>query len=160
MTDWSRVGRSSRTKGHTYERNIAKILNKLVGSNFVRTPASGGHAIEGDLYEAPMKATKWSKVVFYCRTGWAWSWDDVFRNNDKCGPLSWVKETGANPIWVFRTKPGINYVCFHKNRWVAPSRIVLFCIQTKNFMIMKLEHFATCEAKGFISLEPVQIGDE
>ena len=37
-------GRNSRNKGANYERSIAKLLEKVFGEAFVRTPLSGGFA--------------------------------------------------------------------------------------------------------------------
>lgn len=113
--DWSKIGRSSRRKGHSFERLAAKKLNQILGSNFVRTPASGGHAIEGDLYEPPHKQTEWSNFTFYCRTGCDFSWASLLEGKE-VGPLGWIKLEKTNPedIWLFRGGPGQFFVCVHK----------------------------------------------
>ena len=40
----SKRGRNSRNKGASFERDLAKLLEKYLGIEFVRTPQSGGFA--------------------------------------------------------------------------------------------------------------------
>lgn len=110
--EWSKIGRSSRSRGHAFERLIAKKLNPLLGSKFVRTPCSGGHAIEADLYEAPGEQTKWSKFKFFCRTGCAFNWAALICGKE-VGPLKWIKDedTGEGSIWIFRSGVGQFLAC-------------------------------------------------
>ena len=42
---------NQREKGKRYERDIAKKINKALGTNLRRTPLSGGLNLKGDILE-------------------------------------------------------------------------------------------------------------
>lgn len=109
--DASANGRSSRSRGHAFERKMAKYLSALLGVKFNRTPASGGHAIKGDLYEALHEATDWSKLELYCRTSRSISFENLLCDRVPSPKLvQWIDETGPDSVWFVRTRPGRVFV--------------------------------------------------
>ncbi len=110
--DWSRIGRSSRNRGNAFERKVAKMLNQDLGTSFARTPASGGHEIEGDIYEPPDRGGRCDHLRIYCRTGWKWNWEDLLDCHEtEKNPIGWY-EGGNREIWIFRTLRNKLYVMF------------------------------------------------
>lgn len=117
MPDWSRLGRSSRNRGHNFERMIANMMNKMFETDrFYRTPCSGGHGIEGDIYEDPTNKTEWGNIEIYCRTQINISLEAFICEKD-CQLKRWIRETGKNSMWIFRNRPGRIFVLTHVKRF-------------------------------------------
>lgn len=97
------------------------------------------------MYEAPGKQTRWSNLTVYCRTGYAWTWEDLLHGNG-CGPVKWIEETGENTFWLFRTRPGRVFVIISQYRFRdgMPSSGVLLC---GKWMILPLPLFAEWAGK-------------
>lgn len=53
--DWSKIGRSAKSKGHTGERRIASLLTEFTGVNFRKIPGSGGYNKTGGVVVAEHK---------------------------------------------------------------------------------------------------------
>ena len=118
----SRIGRSSRSRGHGFERLMAKHLSILLGIKLNRTPASGGHAIKGDLYEAPNDKTQWSSLEMYCRTSESFSFENLLCDTEPVPkPIQWIEETGPNSVWFIRSRPGRVFVMAHVKRFRSPE---------------------------------------
>lgn len=49
MADFSKIGKSNRSRGASYERKIAKLLTSSTGKKFKRTPRSGALLREGSI---------------------------------------------------------------------------------------------------------------
>jgi len=47
ITEWQRLGKRSRRKGHDYERKICKFLSDITGVKFRRAPRSGAMIRDG-----------------------------------------------------------------------------------------------------------------
>lgn len=47
MPDWSKIGKSSKRKGKSYENKCAKLLTEFTGVNFRKTAGSGGWNKQG-----------------------------------------------------------------------------------------------------------------
>lgn len=122
MTDWSKNGRSSRNRGHAFERMVAKELNRLFEGKckFMRTPCSGGHGIDGDVYEHQDHVTEWSNINIYCRTQVDLSFE-AFICDKTCKMKRWMEETGNDSMWIFRTKPGRVFCLIHINRLLSTA---------------------------------------
>jgi len=75
----SRKGRTSRNKGSSFERTIAKVFEKVLGIELVRTPQSGGFAknktsaekFRGDI--VPADSTKDLVLHIECKNAKTWS---------------------------------------------------------------------------------------
>lgn len=116
--DWSKLGRSSRNRGNSFERKVAKRMNELLGANkhrMSRTPTSGGHMIKGDLYEDPNFRTEWSNIEIYCRTCVRISLEALMCDEKSCA-IKWIEETGINSIWILRNKPNRVFMLLHTIR--------------------------------------------
>lgn len=118
MPDWSKLGRSSRNRGHSFERMIANEMNRMFKTKrFYRTPCSGGQGVEGDIYEAPGQVTEWSNVDIFCRTQVNISLE-AFICEGNCQLKRWMGDTGVNSLWIFRNRPGRIFLLTHTDRIV------------------------------------------
>lgn len=123
MIDHSSIGRSSRRRGHDFERDMAKYLSNLLKVKLHRTPASGGHAIKGDLYEPPESRTPLSNLELYCRTSKDISFESLLCDPNPL-PIRWIEETGVDSVWFIRSRPGRVFVLCHVSR-IRPGGIPL-----------------------------------
>ena len=125
MPDWSKLGKSSRRRGCAFERMVARKLTQLTGITWLRTPMSGGHGIKGDVYVKPVTKdlieadpAGWDGITVYCRTQRNISWEKFF--DGKGDLIKWMKETGEDSLWVFRTKPGCLFFMCH-SKYIGPG---------------------------------------
>lgn len=101
-------GRNSRIKGASYERTIAKLLEKVWGEAFVRTPQSGGFAknktakaddFRGDII--PVDADIDCSLHIECKNTKTWSLPKWFEQSEGDCP------EGKRPCVIFH-KHGTN----------------------------------------------------
>nr|DAY72817.1 MAG TPA: HOLLIDAY JUNCTION RESOLVASE HOMOLOGOUS RECOMBINATION [Caudoviricetes sp.] len=86
-------GRNSRNKGANYERSIAKLLEKVFGEAFVRTPLSGGFAknkmAKGDDFRGdivPVDSNIDCKLHIECKNTKTWSLPQWFKQAESDCP--------------------------------------------------------------------------
>lgn len=105
-------GKNSRNKGASYERSIAKLLEKVFGEAFVRTPQSGGFAknktakaddFRGDI--VPVDADVECKLHIECKNTQTWSLPKWFEQAESDCPKDKI------PCVVFhKYKTSKNYI--------------------------------------------------
>lgn len=123
MTNYSAVGRKSKTKGSSYELRVAKIFTTWWGAPFHRVPASGGlhwsasMNVSGDIVTIPEAGFPF---VIECKKREEWTLDNVFLNNKDI--KNWwaqvvgdADETGKIPMLVFSRNRAEDYVMLPYN---------------------------------------------
>jgi hypothetical protein len=146
MPDWSALGRSSRNRGHTFERMIAKKLTELLSTKdnnlkFLRTPCSGGHGIKGDIYLDPECKSDWSNISIWCRTSVSISLEAMLCDQNS-QPIRWAQETGVNSVWIMRNRPGRVFVLTPKMRLehLPEAHGMMICGHWVAFSLFSLPH--------------------
>lgn len=113
MTNYSAVGRRSKTKGSSYELKTAKALSQWWGFTFNRTPASGGlhwgasNNVAGDIV-TPIEAD--FPFVIECKKREDWTIDNVLLNNKDI--KNWWSQVVGDALRVDKTPALI----FSRNR--------------------------------------------
>lgn len=98
-TDWSRVGRKSRRKGKSHEREIARVLRKSTSCEWLTTRNSGRTDLGGDVYSPGGMC---DNVMFECKHRKSWKMSDmVLGNSEYVHELTKVLcDWGARPEYV------------------------------------------------------------
>lgn len=116
MTDWSKVGRKSRSKGQRFERKIAKLLTKFSREEWRRTPASGGMQWKGDVICPRLGIGQ--RIIVECKDRYIWLEPELL---DGFKTLkSWLIEydNSDSVVVLFTTKyPGTTLAAVHSSRW-------------------------------------------
>lgn len=132
MTNYSAVGRKSKTKGSTYERTIAKHLTVWWGATFSRVPASGGlhwHSSMnafGDIIAPPEAGFPF---VIECKKREEWTLDNLFLNNKEI-KLWWEQvvhdadESQRVPMLIFSRNRAEDFVMLPYNQTFLDNYIV------------------------------------
>lgn len=124
MTDYSAVGRKSKSKGARFELETAKNLSKWWGHDFHRVPASGGlhwkgsNNVVGDIV-APIEAG--FPFVVECKNREEWTIENLFLNNKEI--KNWwaqvvgdAKESGKIPMLIFTRNRAKTFVMMAYNK--------------------------------------------
>lgn len=124
---------NSRTKGHSYERKMAKVLSKWSNIEIVRTPGSGSYDKRGDLApRQPEDKIKWV-FNFEMKNSEQWNFSDLIKGtNDNTGNY------GILDYWRQCTRDAkisqkIPVLVFTKNH--EPSYCILY---SEHFKLFKL----------------------
>ena len=106
-------------KGKRGEREVAKILNKIFGSDLKRTPNSGGLSIKGDIV---VKRFKWFRIHKYHLE---------VKNRKNLAIPEWIRQARSDcgkkmPVVIFPLKH--TYKIFNKppitiKQWYVLTRI-------------------------------------
>lgn len=147
-----------RTKGSSFERNIAKILSAWSGIELRRTPLSGGWAkgnpeVAGDLVSVDPEQS--FRYHVECKNSEAWSWEQILNSKKISGPIfkSWWKQAydecpkGKIPVLVFSkayhdiyimfqvTGMEYTYDAYHASTWISVRH------EDKEYLIRPLQMF-------------------
>lgn len=116
----SRRGRTSRNKGSSFERVIAKILENIWGIELVRTPQSGGFAknktsaekFRGDI--VPADSTIDLALHIECKNSKTWSLPKWLQQSESDCPSDKV------PVVIFhKHNTSTNYIAMDLNHFLS-----------------------------------------
>lgn len=111
-------GKRARTKGNSFENEVAKLLTKWSGSKFRRVPLSGGwqssKVATGDLFLVAEYETARTgdglRVRFpfsvECKKQEGWDFAQLFRDSEKC-PLRLWWEQASNDAKIIKKLPAL-----------------------------------------------------
>jgi len=112
-------GINGRTKGHTFERKLAKILSKWSGVELRRTPMSGGWAKTGDVTPVkPRDMENWPfNVEAKCYAKDTFRFQELLKSADGGSIMVWWKQclndakiSNKKPMLIFTQNYDENYV--------------------------------------------------
>ena len=124
--DRSKVGKRSRNKGASFERQISKVFSEWLGCKVRRTPMSGAYGGEWNLGGDLMFDIE---VPWYVELKNRESWRlEQLLNPEPCGPIvKWLDST-----WEEASKEGkVPMVVFTRNRVGTYILLPLFHLETE-----------------------------
>lgn len=138
---------NSRTKGHTFERKIADILNnRLKTKEFMRTPGSGAYATTHKLPEhlkigGDLITPKDFPYLIECKKGYQFKVSDLFNDKSELFTIIYKLEAEAlkyskEPLLVFQ-QDRQNILCIVRFTICGKFDTVLF----RKYSILKFEDF-------------------
>lgn len=157
-----RKGINSRTKGATFERDVAKLLTTWCGMNMRRSPMSGGWNKHGDITPVDPHDMDSFKFNVECKNQMIWDFSDLIKdihNND--GIESWwiqaandAEKSKRVPLLIFTKNRHPNYIMLTENLY---KRLAFVCqhwgdisyktLRWCQFRIMLLEDFLHVDYK-------------
>lgn len=138
MRTKSQLGKYSRNKGASYERDIARKLSKLTGQTWRRTPQSGANCIAGDVHRLSPSSFPYTIEL---KNREDIKLDKIFRN-----PSSIWEFLSDKQILIFNNR-GQDFVVIPEEtfplvRKVPPYIVAYIFYPNEDYRIIDLKEFA------------------